>query len=151
MITPNSWRHLRQVSKSVSEEDKTGQQEVRESWSWKSWWWEASERCSWKSRRTLPFGYWQMCGVIRIQHVSATVGQMDEAGGKNAITVAIITQISLPLYLSPLFNTGINHHHIHYAASYHTQGRTKRTNIILSGRENNIVYRARTTIALFNK
>lgn len=75
---------------------------------------------------------------------------MDESGRENAITVAIITQISLPLYLSPLFNTEINHHHIHYAASYHKQGRTKRTNI-LSGRENNIVYKARTTIALFNK
>lgn len=71
--------------------------------------------------------------------------------GENAITVAIITQISLPLYLSELFNTGINHHHIYYAASYHTRGRSKRTNIILSGWENNIVYRARTTIGLFNK
>lgn len=150
MITPNAWRHLRQVSKSVSEEDKTGQQEVRESWSWKSWWWEASERCSWKSRRS---SFWLLTDVRRNQNTACIrYCRADGWGrGKNAITVAIITQISLPLYLSPLFNTGINHHHIHYAASYHTQGRTKRTNIILSGRENNIVYRARTTIALFNK
>lgn len=150
MITPNAWRHLRQVSKSVSEEDKTGQQEVRESWSWKSWWWEASERCSWKSRRS---SFWLLTDVRRNQNTACIrYCRADGWGrGKNAITVAIITQISLPLYLSPLFNTGINHHHIHYATSYHTQGRTKRTNIILSGRENNIVYRARTTIALFNK
>ena len=60
--------------------------------------------------------------------------------GENAITVAIITQISLPLHLSPLFNARINHHHIRYAASYHTQGHTKRTNITLPSRENNIVY-----------
>lgn len=76
---------------------------------------------------------------------------MDESGGENAITVAIITQISLPVYLSALLNTGINHHHIQCTVSYHTQGHTKRTNIILSGRENNIVYRGRTAIILFNK
>lgn len=97
--------------------------------------------------------FWLLTDVRRNQNTACIrYCRADGWGrGKNAITVAIITQISLPLYLSPLFNTGINHHHIHYAASYHTQGRTKRTNIILSGRETTLsIEQGQQSLSLIN-
>lgn len=156
MITAKAWRHLQQVSKSAREEDKIGLLEGRESYDLENCGDGKpaegdQERTGTRCRSIVQ------CSLLTDVRRNQNMAWMRycRADGwvraENAITVAIITQISLPLYLSPLFNTGINHHHIQYVASYHTQGRTKRTNIILSGGENNIVYKARTTIALFNK
>lgn len=154
-LLQNAWRHLQRVSKSAREEDKTGLLKGRETYGLENDG-GAKHKVFEEARGHVATPALQSCLLTDVRRNQNTARmRYCRANGwvreENAITVAIITQISLPLYLSLLFNTRINHHHVHYAASHRTQGRAKRTNMILSGKENNAVYRAGTTIALFNK